>query len=178
MQKVRIAPGTSRQLKHPDFVAKSLDQLLDGFLEKSEVPEKYNSRNLKAIAATEGCGVFERLNDQLAKSVELLRYKPLMALDFQFIVDASGNLYHLDFDRVINNSGGPGGYDQTKFNSKLRVRLGKAFRVLDLARRWTRGKRLQARKASANAIGNSTAVAIPEQVFPSAVPSEARCKGD
>ena len=150
VQKIRIALDYwELRLKHTDDeIVSRLEELLEsgpvesGTIETSNV--KRNSSNTHGEPVTR-CGTplsifFERLDAGVAQTLELLRCEPLMALDFQVIVDAGGNLYHLDFDRVLTQLGGLRKYNRTHFDSKVRSRLEGATRVLSTVRRWIQTK--------------------------------------
>jgi len=148
VQKIRIALDyVELRLKHPERV---VQELLESVSVESSTIE---TSNVKRKTSTHGepvtrCGTplsifFERLDAGVAKTLELLRCEPLMALDFQVMVDAGGNLYHLDFDRVMNQLGGLQKYNQTHFDSEVRDRLEGATEVLSTVRRWIQTKQHQ-----------------------------------
>ena len=186
VQKINIAPKSSREMRYghsEDNILKNLEELLDGVRAEQGTSEIYNSSSKSSshevIVAAQGCGFFLRLEQEITKTIELLRCEPLMALDFQFILDTSGNLYHLDFDRVITNQGGLTRYNQTKFDSKVRSRLEGSLDMLQVIRRWIQTKQQQVVGVNGNENENSnsnSAFAIRE-ISTSLLPGEI-CKGD
>ena len=96
--------------------------------------------------ATTVCGTplprfLDTLEAEVTRTLDLLRCEPLLALDFQVMVDAAGNLYHLDFDRVLSQLGGLRRYNQSRFDDKIRTKLAGASGVLGVVLRWIDGHR-------------------------------------
>jgi hypothetical protein len=86
LQKVRAAP------RHSDFIKKGHSwnytrALLDKLLAVSS-----NQRHF-----------LESLSHQARQAAEICQTEPLLAIDFQVMVDAEGNIYHIDLERVLTN---------------------------------------------------------------------------
>ncbi len=174
VQKIEIAPATSRELRRlssDDNVVASLEALLEGFRDDRGMPKTYNSTSHQVLVAAEDCGFFQHLNSEVTRTIELLHCEPLMALDFQLILDTSGNLYHLDFDRVLTNQGALRYYNQMHFDDKVRTRLERSLQLLGVVRKWIETKQHQARYGMDQLV-NTTATKV------SAAIEGKTCKGD
>ena len=49
---------------------------------------------------------YKHLHDELSSTAKLLQKEPLLAYDFQLMIDTNGRVYHLDFDHMINRKTG------------------------------------------------------------------------
>jgi hypothetical protein len=156
VQKIRIAPEDSRELRlkqTKDEVVELLEELLLLLL-LPPVNDTHTNYGDAHQAAASPCGnttttttplpeFLKTLDAEIAATHDLLLCEPLLALDFQFMVDAKGTLYHLDFDRVLSQLGGLRGYNQTAFDAKVRFRLDGARRLLSTVRQWIKTKQHQ-----------------------------------
>lgn len=182
VQKVRIALDSGElRLKHTeDEIVSRLEELLRGTTTtkiaertpyngniKSNVKGNIKSNSNSTHETVTRCGTplsifFEKLEAGVTQTLELLRCEPLLALDFQVIVDVGGNLYHLDFDRVLTQLGGLLKYNRTHFDSKVRSRLEGATRVLSTVRRWIQTK--QQHQPGMHSSTNITTITTPNAI--------------
>jgi len=60
---------------------------------------------------------YEHFHDELNSTAKLLQKEPLLVNDFQVMIDTNGRVYHLDFERILQD-----GTEHLKkeLNSKLR----------------------------------------------------------
>ena len=158
VQKVAVVPNTYQKIKlingilegqrvyaTEDRILASMEALLEAFRVERGIVD--------AHAAARECGFFLQLDIEMSRLIELLHHEPLMALDFQFILDTSGNLYHIDFDRVINfpvDHLDP--FNQTDFDALLRSMLDKSLRITTIIRQWIHTTQQQDWEAEENMI--------------------------
>ncbi len=150
VQKVAVAPNTFQKIKViVDFlenehvyatenkILASMEALLDASIAERGIPD--------ARVEARECGFFSQLDIEMTRLIELLHHEPLMALDFQFILDTSGNLYHIDLDRVVNfpNQHTLKPFNQTNFDANLRSMLDKSLRITTIIRQWIHTKQQQ-----------------------------------
>ena len=49
---------------------------------------------------------YEHFHDELSQTVNFLQKEPLRVYDFQLMIDTNGQIYYLDFDRMIHRNTG------------------------------------------------------------------------
>jgi len=151
IQKTKIAPNGSRELRL-HHTEEEIFSRLDGILimaaatsmmsmnDNFNVDEDYDDSSVISFQLS----IFlETLSVEVATTLDLLQCEPLMALDFQVFVDIRGNIFHLDFDRILSQFGGLRGYNQTKFDKKVWSKLIASSKLLQTINKWITIQRTQ-----------------------------------
>ena len=86
IQQVRVVPKDAQLIK--GGLLAQIDATLNSIFELSPDKPQFIKHFSKGIQLTLGA----------------FRFEPLLAIDFQIMVDTLGNVYHVDLDRIFSNS--------------------------------------------------------------------------
>ena len=59
-------------------------------------------KDIESLASYDKKGFFEQLQSEISFTIALVEKEPFLTYDFQLMIDSNGNIYHLDFDRLLN----------------------------------------------------------------------------
>jgi len=171
VQKITIAPTKwyVYELRKNDSKEKIFEKLenltqalfeFHGYTEDSNISALAHPRNEASSAAATLSSFYETLETELQTTHDLLRCEPLLALDFQIMVDIFGKIHHLDFDRVLSNGGGLIKYNQTKFDAKVQSNLYESNTMLFHVLQWIHTQRNNSATTTIPQWNNSTSSAV------------------
>jgi hypothetical protein len=143
IQKIRIAQNGSQELRlhhSEEEIFSRLDEFVSTMSANNNSMSNDNNNNEDnttiIISSQLLLSFLETLSNEVETTFSLLQCEPLLALDFQIFVDIRGNIFHLDFDRVLTQFGGLRGYNQIKFDEKVRSRLTASTELLATINKW------------------------------------------
>lgn len=148
IQKVQIAQNGSQELRlhhSEEEIFSRLDEVVSAMStnnsrSNNSINEDSTSINISSPLLL---SFLEILSIEVETTFDLLQCEPLLALDFQVFVDIRGNMFHLDFDRVLTQFGGLRGYNQTAFDEKVWSRLTASTELLTTINNWVAIQRNQ-----------------------------------